>query len=100
MGGSDLSDRPGAVDDTRLAILTQYVPPDQAGGVEVFNEGIKQAFGDVEIFSDPRLGAGASVVRSASSSRRGPSAPRGASSGAIAKTLSTSSLATGFTAGR
>src|SRR5437867_7790136 len=65
MGGSDLSDRPGVVDDTRLAILTQYVPPDQAGGVEIFNEGIKQAFGDVEVFSDPRLEAGNGGLRGA-----------------------------------
>ena len=36
----------------RIAILTQYAPADQAGGVEVFNECLRRALGGVEIFAD------------------------------------------------
>ena len=39
-------------DGVRLAILTQYAAPQQAGGVEVFNDCLRRTFGGAEIFAD------------------------------------------------
>jgi len=39
-------------DDPRIAILTQFAPSKNAGGVEVFNEFLRRALGHVEIFAD------------------------------------------------
>ena len=46
--------------DPRIAILTQYAPQDQLGGVEIFNEALQRSLGNVEIFANghPRTGVG------------------------------------------
>jgi glycosyltransferase involved in cell wall biosynthesis len=43
------------IDDARIAVLTPYGPTArQAGGVEIFNDSLRRALGNVEIFADAR----------------------------------------------
>jgi len=63
MGGFKPEETADPMGDTRIAILTQHAPPEQAGGVEVFNESLRRSFGHVEIFSDEHREAGDGGLR-------------------------------------
>ena len=44
-------------DLARIAVLTPYSSADYVGGTEVFNDQLKSALGELEIFADPESGA-------------------------------------------